>query len=232
MNILKKNKGFYIGRYETGFEGTTAKGNYTAYTTYTSEDVKIETEKLLVQANKQVYNYVPWGKEVNDTSAVNKGTTESPEYVIGAVELARNFDSVNNYEGITSTLCYGVQWDAVMRWMNGIENPYATGTLTKYIQDSTQMGWYSDIKSIYSTNKTGIDLDANASNKVKNIYDMAGNVIEWTMEAHDINCRIVRGGVYYSIGDYTPVSFRYGYYPSDANDNNGFRLALYLEIED
>ena len=40
---------------------------------------------------------------------------------------------------------------------------------------------------------TGIDVDSNASNKVKNIYDMAGNVWEWTMESNSSDSRVTRG---------------------------------------
>ena len=114
-----------------------------------------------------------------------------------------------------------------MRWMNGIENPNATGSLTKYIQDSTGMGWHSD-NSDNIIHKTGIDVDTKASNKVKNIYDMAGNVFEWTMESYYTLRRVYRGGDYSFDGANVPVSGRNSGLPSNSDDGIGFRVALYL----
>ena len=42
----------------------------------------------------------------------------------------------------------------------------------------------------------------------KHIYDMAGNVKEWTMEADGVDCRVVRGGSYFNDGKIWPASAR------------------------
>ena len=147
----------------------------------------------------------------------------------GAVELSKNFDTVNGYTSVTSTLIYGVQWDAIMRWMK--DEPNLTGG--KYVQDSTGMGWYSD-NSEDEVHQTGIDVDSNKSNCVKNIYDLAGNVREWTMESCSTNNRVPRGGHYNDLGSSHPASARYSIYPSNSNSNSsniGFRVALYLKKE-
>ena len=115
-----------------------------------------------------------------------------------------------------------------MKWMENIENPHATGSLTKYIQDSTGMGWYRDnYSSGNASHRTGIDVDSNKSNCVNNIYDLAGNVCEWTMESWDNVCRVYRGGDFDSTYDY-PASVRDYSTPSEYYDNIGFRLTLYL----
>ena len=90
----------------------------------------------------------------------------------GAVELSKNFDTVNGYTSVTSTLIYGIQWDAIM---NFIDLAYATGSCEEdsFVRDSSGKGWYS--QSAPTT--TG----SNADYAVKNIYDLGGNVIEWTM---------------------------------------------------
>ena len=213
---VKENGGFYIGRYETGFEGTTAKSKHTTHSTYTQAIVDEETRKLVVKANMQVYNYVPWGVGMTDISAVDKGTISNPAYVIGAVELARNFDDINEYIGVTSTLCYSVQWDAILKWMKDIKNTNVTGS-PLYVQNSLGMGWY---KNNYSTgnptSKTGIAVDSKVSNRVKNIYDMAGNVYEWSTETYSKSDRpcVFRGGVCSNNTFYT--STRLGF--SDSGD--------------
>lgn len=43
----------------------------------------------------------------------------------GAVELAQNFATEKGYTSVTSTLYYGVQWDATLQFM---DNNYINGT--------------------------------------------------------------------------------------------------------
>ena len=94
---VKANGGFYIGRYEAGEEGGV----------YDEEEEKWITKPIKVVCRKlaTVYNSIMWGNSMND----EKG---------GAVELSRNFAGQNHYTNVKSTLCYGVQWDAVMRWIS------------------------------------------------------------------------------------------------------------------
>ncbi len=201
---VKRNGGFYIGRYEAGKDSS---GN------------------VVVQKGADIYNWVKWSK--------NGQMSETSETEGGAVELSRNFDSANNYTSVTSTLIYGVQWDAVMKWIEEIENQDATGTLTKYIQDSTGMGWHNyNYTNGNATHKIGVDLEG-GKNKVKNIYDLAGNVWEWTMESYNTDGRVYRGGAYSKNGYQYPASDRLYAYPSlNKYDDLGFRIALYLNDEE
>ena len=195
---VKEHGGFYIGRYEAGKD---SNGN------------------VVVKKGADVYNKIQWS--ANGEMQETEGTTG------GAVELARNFDKVNGYTSVTSTLIYGVQWDAVMKWMENISNLNVSGKT--YIQDSTGMGWYSNNYSTgNATHQTGIDVDSSKSNCVKNIYDLAGNVREWTMESYDTYSRVGRGGYYDNAGAYNPASYRHTYSPSYSNAYIGFRLTLYL----
>jgi len=62
----------------------------------------------------------------------------------------------------------------------------------------------------------------------KNIYDMAGNLWEWTMETMNTNSMNVQRGGYYNIS----ASERPAAYRSAANisaNGFGFRLALYVK---
>ena len=61
----------------------------------------------------------------------------------------------------------------------------------------------------------------------KNIYDMAGNVYEWTMESCNTSNRAIRGGYYGDTGSYYPASYRPDV-PSFSLSSIGFRVALYL----
>ena len=197
---VKANGGFYIGRYEAG---------------------KDTNGKVVVQKNANVYNNVYW----SSTKAMQESETATTG---GAVELSRNFAKENNYKTVQSTLIYGVQWDAVMNWMKDIENSSATSTDKKYIIDSIGMGWYDGVSG-NSEHKTGIDLNG-GKNQVKKVYDLAGNLWEWTMESCYADGRVRRGGFYYRTGSYNPASYRdNGDNPSDSNDYIGFRPTLFLK---
>ena len=70
---------------------------------------------------------------------------------------------------------------------------------------------------------------SNPSYQQNHIYDLAGNVYEWTMEVYSTDWRVSRGGDYLSTGFDTPASCRCGNYPDgDYRDYIGFRAALYL----
>ena len=114
-----------------------------------------------------------------------------------------------------------------MRYLGDIENNEGIGILTKYIQDSTKKGWYNSNLNSNEQHQTGLNLET-GKNKVKNIYDLAGNVYEWTMEACKNDKRIMRGGCYLNTGYGAPASNRYEKEPSYANEYIGFRIALYL----
>ena len=197
---VERNEGFYIARYEAGNDGN---GN------------------VVLKKGADVYNDIPWsanGRNMQETT----GTTG------GAVELSRNFANAKNYKTVTSTLIYGVQWDAVMKWMENVSNPNVEGKT--YIQDSTGMGWY-DNNPEDNPHKTGTDIgeENKGSNQVKKIYDLAGNVYEWTMESYSTPYRVARGGLYYFAGSSYPASCRsYANLPCDRGSTFGFRPTLFL----
>ena len=195
-NVLANN-GFYVGRYEAGTTNS-ARGSSSGI-----------TDEVLVQQGKYVYNYVKWGNAMNDETG-------------GAVELSKNFAGQKGYTSVTSSLIYGVQWDAIM---NFIDPTYATGTCAEdsFVRDSSGKGNY-DFES-GSPAVTG----ASENYAVKNIYDLGGNVYEWTMEAGDPGGRVIRGGGYDGSGLEVPASYRNSDGPSGSNDFNGSRLVLYLK---
>ena len=155
------NDGFYVGRYEAGTTNSARSS---------SSGI---TDSVVIKQGKYVYNYVGWSNSDDMTNELG-----------GAVELSKNFDTVNGYTSVTSTLIYGVQWDAIM---NFIDPAYATGSCTEnsFVRDSTGKGWYD--QSAPTT--TG----SNENYAVKNIYDLGGNVCEWTMEAYNTGIRVIRG---------------------------------------
>ena len=204
------NGGFYVGRYEAGKEN----GN------------------VVEKQGKEVYNNVTWSRngQMNeeDTEIANgvDGTKD------GAIELARNFDTANNYISVASTLIYGVQWDAIMAW---IEPRYKNASNAEdlvaeknFVADSTGKGNYSEDVNTNEWKGKVTTTGASDDYEVNNIYDLAGNVAEWTMESYYTHSRVSRGRNYCYAGSYSPASNRINYSPSNSYDYIGFRVTLYL----
>ncbi len=122
-------------------------------------------------------------------------------------------------DNVTSTMIWGSQWDATMRWM------YNSGNTEKkkYTYDSTGKGNYDGTNGDKVIATGSIDAYA-----VNNIYDMAGNVYEWTIEAIDTNGRNSRGGCFYNDGASGPAYHRGYGDPTFSDDTYGFRVALYM----
>ena len=111
-----------------------------------------------------------------------------------------------------------------MAW---IDPAYKTSSCTSdsFVKNSTGKGNYS-----------GDLADCGSSDlyRVKNIYDLAGNVLEWTMESYSRQDRVYRGGMYNDNGSWRPASNRnYDIPPTFAGgDYLGFRPTLLLDAED
>ena len=60
----------------------------------------------------------------------------------------------------------------------------------------------------------------------KNIYDLAGNCNEWTIEANSTYLRVLRGGAYSRA---RPISFRGSTNPNSDTRGSSFRPTLYIK---
>ena len=83
-------------------------------------------------------------------------------------------------------------------------------------------------QSTYS-NSILITTGGTEQSKVMNIYDIAGNVLEWTLEKTSITglpCA-GRGGVYDDSGSFRPAANRYSPGTDLSDYNAGFRVSLF-----
>lgn len=205
---VKKYGGFYIGRYETG--DITAPSERT--------EVK-NSDSIGIKKYLNAYNYVPF-----------KLSTINQREITGAEELAINFGKQNGYKTVKTSVVYGVQWDAMLRFIvsdkNNVNNSIKWGNY------STSKLNYTDINGNSYIKKNGevrlLKTGASEDTKAKNIYDIAGNAYEWTKEATGKGIRIVRGGSYVvNIGQL--AASRYAYNTSTANNATGFRISFYID---
>ena len=201
-----KYKGFYVARYEGGKEE--------------NNDIPVS------KANVNAWVNIQWGG--TDTDIATDGEVgNDQEY--GAVKLARN---MYQNEKVKSNLIYGSQWDSIMNFLKDIENPNVNNK--KYILDSTSMGWYLPEKEKNINHITGKKLNEEQSNKTRNLYDLAGNVWEWTMEigkrtdGSSIG-RTARGGGINNTGDVKMASTRITFEPQRIEEAMGFRVAIYIK---
>ena len=200
-NSVWQYNGFYVGRYEAGVDGTARTS---------SSEIN---DEVVIKQGKNVYNYVIWGNSMADATG-------------GAVQLAKDFDTARGYKSVTSTLIYGVQWDAIMSW---IDPNYKTGSCkaNSFVRNSTEKGNCNDDENANPWRGELTVTGASEKYAVKNIYDLAGNVGEWTMESLE-NYRVSRGSNFDLSGAMYPASSRRTDPASYVSRNFSFRVALYL----
>ena len=179
-------------------------GRYEAGVNSTTLRTKVTTNQTVVcKKGVAPYNWVPWGKAMDDVNTAFATSYSNADKVStnGAVYLAKNFAIQHNYTSVTSTLTYGCEWDAMCR----------------YIGDSQRK----------TPEKSKTELTGSVSTDVsKNIYDLAGNCYEWTMEAYNTDHRVGRGG---DCDNAFPVSIRLNDSPLSDYDGDSFRPTLYIK---
>ena len=133
-----------------------------------------------------------------------------------------------NNEYVQTGLLTGKAWDTTCHW---IENSLSSINASANLTDSRYYGNYKD-SLVPANENSGTKRTAGFSEnwKTKNIYDLAGNVWEWTSEAY-ISTFIPRGGSYLSGGSGSGyrVSYRESSGASHTYGNKGFRLRLYIK---
>ncbi len=193
-------KGFYIGRYEAGDKESTE-----AKKLRSSNDV---TKTVTIKANQAPYNYVTRAQ---------------------AVSLAQSFATKQGYKAKTK-LVSSYAWDTTISFLQKVNSDYGSRSEEGNYYDTTFT--YTDITGASKTKTSGsIELvPTGQTTPVCNIYDMGGNVWEWTTESYSSTNYpyIERGGNYC---DYLFANGPAGRRDNDSDNANasiGFRLTLFM----
>ena len=209
LESVKTYGGFYIGRYETG---NTQKNNLRV--------VKGHTGTTSIGNENNRINYITWYDAYKRSKKMRE---KNPVY---------------------TNLIWGIQWDETMKWLiDSGEKTYAE--VGSY---SSSWGNYNDVSFTYtqtsgltadglgtvaggtatkSSGNTIIPTGSTERNKANNIYDLAGNIWEWTMESDASGGRYYRGGVYSNNGS-LPAHYRQSSTPKASYAANGARGTLYI----
>ncbi len=239
---IGKYNGFYVGRYEAG----------------TSKIKLMENVKWENASSGNTINGWGWQNQSFIASKVIEGKItnkagEIPYYhadYTTAVEMSEN---MYDTQYVRSGLITGTMWDVMMNFVTTDKGNYAD------LKNST-WGNYNNNTSISYTQGRGRYLEVNASNgstsdakvsdnnyyygirttasseevKRKNLYDIAGNLWEWTQEMSnktnepDLKYNVRGGSFINNVTDY-PTCYR-AYENAYSNHTNvGFRPVLYIK---
>ncbi len=189
-------KGFYIGRYEAGDKESTV-----AKTLRSSNDV---TKTVTIKANQAPYNYVTRTQ---------------------AKSLAEGVKTQQGYKAKTK-LVSSYAWDTTIAFIQKVNSDYGSSSGEENYYNKTFS--YTDITGASQTKSSNspVLVPTGQTTPVCNIYDMGGNVFEWTTEFCSDSPSAGRGGDY---GYYTNYPAGYRVTLSDgAYDSIGFRLTLFM----
>ena len=226
LKSIYRNGGFWIGRYEAGIEGknprTTEsesisdnenpviKQNKIPYYWVTREQARILSNKMNYDGCKSDLLYgIQWDltlkfieeKTVKAADEKNKNSTK--ERIISY--LKNDSTQIGNY--------YNDFWNI-------------TNENAKYSEDKGKT--FKNCPNVKEEEKSILlTTGANKKFSLANIYDIAGNVWEWTLEENINYPYVYRGGTYGSNGFENPAKSRANYGIGDSLYNVGFRIGLW-----
>ena len=166
--------------YKEMVEGVNAKGGFWVG--------RYETSSM-VDDNKQ---------DTTNIIKVVRGTTEGINNVNWYRMYAQQKNYAKNKFGETaktkSSMIWGSQWDQIMIWMKDkpakVINETYTGKF--YITNAVGMGNYGAIDGVSDGYTSTSSPAETGCFDVKNIFDLAGNVNDWTLEANGTSSRVLR----------------------------------------
>lgn len=206
LKSVYENGGFYIGRYEVGTD-TERNAN---------SDI---LETPLIQRDKYPYNYVTYSRAQN---------------------LAKQLSTAEK----TSSLMFGIQWDLIMKYIEEkggktqeeLKTDSSSWGNYKNATFEVNRGEYSEYGQLLIWSAVGNDYikpdypvllktGETDKNSILGIYDLAGNLWEWTLETNNYSqhhCTDRSGGDYFNGFDYPACS--------RGNDNTTLTSYAYIGV--
>ena len=237
LKSVYENGGFYVGRYEAGI-GT----NRTSIEAQVNGKYPVPTTAPVTKADAYPYTYVTRTQAQNLASNVNSGTKTSSlmfgvqwDLVLAFMHnkgniadstLTSNSTTIGNYCNSTFQLSQTGQYAVCSNYSLSSTWNQSTKPTTNFVDSSrNKIAQSSDGNGILVTTGTS------ETNKVMNIYDIAGNVWEWTLELTSYPgtnrpCAR-RGGGFYDTGSSLPAAYRSDGGTVGSVGIIGFRVSLF-----
>ena len=151
-------------------------------------------------------------------TSANASDTDTNQWY-GLYNRAKTYAPENASQKVVSSMIWGSQYDAMLKWMKGNKINVTSSSPTDLSIGTT------------SKNTTRVTGGANngqtvSKDKLSNIYDLLGNSLEWTQEANNTSYRVIRGGYYNSS---IAPSYRSYDCPTDTLSYDGSRFTLYIK---
>lgn len=216
----------WIGRYEAGLEEEKTR---TSHTDITSND------KAVIKPNKIPYNYVTRDEAQELAKRMNYTTCTSSllfgvqwDLVLKYIECKKAAEKINLTTDSTKIGNYYVsefilnrgkfaQYNALSNWYDF--NSEEKDSLVTGSKKKSQNSWLNGIL---------LTSGATEATNLQNIYDLAGNVWEWTLEFRNENDVCVgRGGSYIGNGQGDTAQCGGGNAIDSSHDYLGFRIGLW-----
>ena len=247
LKSVYENGGFWVGRYEAGIENESdvrtsnkegiatvpslipvTKQNAYPYNWVTRTQAKVLAERVGGENYTSSLMFgIQWDlmlkfieeKEVENAKDTEKETTRTniKNALRGTSKYSNKY--IGNYRNAELTLNRGkfAQYGAFSNWYK-----FDSIDKTNLVTGSKKLSQSSSSNSVLLT--TGASEDT----KLQNIYDIAGNVWECTLEFYNAsNPCTYRGGSFFYGASGSPARYRYYDYTSIANNNIGFRVGLW-----
>ena len=169
-------------------------------------EVGKQIDNAVIKANQEPYSGIKWSKAYEKAKGIDAGTSAA------------------------SYLCSSYAWDTAIKFIQ----THSTATNYGISRDNFNGNWIDkEVKDktgkIIKESNTAEKLNTGLTTSYANIYDMGGNVAEFTTELNpnNTNSLVVRGGNYYN--SFSAAGSRWAYNSNSAVENYGFRSTIFLK---
>ena len=193
-------------------------------------------------AQKNKKEYIPVSKKgvqawncISQTNAkaVSQKMVPGKSYLINVTAWDVMIKKINTATGksITNSTNWGNYYNNTKTDYDKINTLYANHSYNNgwTVATTYRKGLVTGAPKGQGTARLELATGASDDFKAYNLYDVAGNMWEWTTEQSTDNHAVLRGGSFLDSGNGDPASVSYGNVGvDDTGINNGFRVVLYI----